>query len=794
MGRPPQVRGAGLKVSTGSSDKTSMKFRFLLLALPLLLWQCATPAPAPPPEIPRPVPIPLPEAPPPPKEPDDDHKSVTREAFQASPWAALPAVKGWKAEPAGVTVTLADGRDLTLIFVGPGVLRWIVPAAAGEAPLSPSARYQALTGVTVKVKEGDGVVFLETPGISARLNLADLSWSVHRGEKTVLRTMGGPRVAGRRINQVFVAADAAKWFGLGLSAEQGSAKYWVTDENNPEKNGPFAAPVLFGAGGAIPFALSLDNSYQTYTRLTPTEASLGSLNGGLDLLMAAAPQTNTVLDSLTALTGRPGILPSWAHGTILTVPPAEKASFLRKAKLSIQAVAVPDNPAADARLRFQTLLQSPLFTDRLPDLTVAAQKAAWVSSFGIDTLTFGTGLALPAIPGRQDWDTSFDDAGQNSPLARMNNRLPGLSAQAVFEAWKIRNPGVRPLLLAGSGGLGSIRYALPELKVTAGSDEGVLAKVLTMGLSGLGTPAIRLDLTPLTQPETRAAAFHSLAAWLFIPVLTLDWGLDPAIFWTSLSDPDRLRLKALLDRRSQFKPYLAQNTRQAAATGRPAWLPIWASATSDTKALACDDEFLWGESLLVAPVSGSSPQRSVYLPGPGVWFDFWSGEEFGGGQSYDLEARPDKPLLFARGGAFVPVREPEVFDDKDIFNPLTVHVFPGGRGMGAYYLDDGRTLASGGGVYWETRLVYDYAQKDMTLDHETLNTTGALLPDPYLLYRLHNVFRPKQVQINGKPIPLYGDSWGITDTDRSAAWYESDHSLLLKTFRPEKSQTIVMSF
>jgi alpha-glucosidase len=177
-----------------------------------------------------------------------------------------------------------------------------------------------------------------------------------------------------------------------------------------------------------------------------------------------------------------------------------------------------------------------------------------------------------------------------------------------------------------------------------------------------------------------------------------------------------------------------------------------------------------------------------------VWFDFWSGEEFGGGRSYDVDVRPDKPLLFVRGGGLVPVREPEVYDDQDVYNPLTIHIFPAGRGTGTYWFDDGRTLAWKDGTYVETRVSYDFSQTEMEVDQQSLNAPTGLKPDPYVLYRLHNVYKPRQVRIDSKVIPLFGDSWGITDTDRSAAWYESDHTLLIKTFRPDKDQTIQMSF
>lgn len=752
-----------------------MKFRPLrFLLLPLILWQCTTPPPPVSPKPPLPVVVPG---------PDDDHRSVSPQEFQASPWKPLPGLTGWKPLPGGAAVTLADGRELRLSFVAPAVVRWWVPSGPGEEPFSPAAVYPSDPGVVVKVKEEEGTLFIDTPGLSLRWRLSDLSWTLVRGDKSVLKTIGGPRRAGRRLNQAFDAADAAKWVGLGIDGV-GSAKSWIDDS---AQGSPFAVPVLFGAGGNLSLVAALDNSYQCYTQVTENEASLGVLNGGLDLLVGASAQPAGVLEALTALTGRPGVVPLWAHGTALGLPPTEKGTFLRKAKLSVQTSA---GPFREDRATFQSLVSSP--PNQLPDLTQSSTKAAWLAQLPWESLPKAAGISLPPAPGRQDWDTRFFDGGNNSLLARMNNRLPEIQARTVAQALSARNPGFRSLLLAGSGSLGTIRSALPELKVAVG-DRTSLSRVLALGTAGLGTPAIRLDLTPLANPDTKKAAFQSLLSWLLIPVLTLDWGPDPAGFWAGLSEADQKRLKNILDRRSQFKPLFAQTFRQTAATGRPAWAPLWFSGTSDPQALARDDEFLLGESLLGAPVSGGADSRSVYLPGPGVWFDFWTGEELGGGRAYDVAAKLDKPLLFVRGGSLIPVREAESFDAKDVYNPLTLHVFPGGRGVGLYSLDDGVSLTGQGGA-WEIQLTYDFSQKEMTLEHEALATTGQIRPDPYVLYRLHNVFRPKQVRIDGKPIPLFGDSWGITDTDRSAAWYESDHTLLLKTFRPEKEQTIQMSF
>lgn len=58
---------------------------------------------------------------------------------------------------------------------------------------------------------------------------------------------------------------------------------------------------------------------------------------------------------------------------------------------------------------------------------------------------------------------------------------------------------------------------------------------------------------------------------------------------------------------------------ESMATGAPIVRPIWWLDESDEKALTCDDEFLVGDDLLVAPVlEKGARSRTVVFP-PGKW-------------------------------------------------------------------------------------------------------------------------------------------------------------------------------
>jgi len=79
-----------------------------------------------------------------------------------------------------------------------------------------------------------------------------------------------------------------------------------------------------------------------------------------------------------------------------------------------------------------------------------------------------------------------------------------------------------------------------------------------------------------------------------------------------------------------FVPLLDKYARQAVETGDPIIRPVFWLAPDDERALVCEDQFLVGDELLVAPVLYPRQRsREIYFP-PGQWQDHWTGEIFHG--------------------------------------------------------------------------------------------------------------------------------------------------------------------
>lgn len=77
----------------------------------------------------------------------------------------------------------------------------------------------------------------------------------------------------------------------------------------------------------------------------------------------------------------------------------------------------------------------------------------------------------------------------------------------------------------------------------------------------------------------------------------------------------------------KFK-YLAELAND---TGEPIDKPLFFIFTDDEISYSIDDEFIFGDSILVAPLLTPSDKRDIYLP-PGFWEDMNSGKEYKGPQ------------------------------------------------------------------------------------------------------------------------------------------------------------------
>jgi alpha-glucosidase (family GH31 glycosyl hydrolase) len=143
--------------------------------------------------------------------------------------------------------------------------------------------------------------------------------------------------------------------------------------------------------------------------------------------------------------------------------------------------------------------------------------------------------------------------------------------------------------------------------------------------------------------------------------------------------------------RYQLLPYTYTLARQAHERGLPLMRPLVLNYPDDPRAWTLDHQYLWGDELLVAPVTREGAITwPVYVP-RGTWFDFWTGARHQGPAGVTVEAPLDRLPLLVRGGAILPLAPVMQHTGERLLDELTLQIYPEGTSRFDLYEDDGRT-------------------------------------------------------------------------------------------------------
>jgi len=170
-----------------------------------------------------------------------------------------------------------------------------------------------------------------------------------------------------------------------------------------------------------------------------------------------------------------------------------------------------------------------------------------------------------------------------------------------------------------------------------------------------------------------------------------------------------------LELRYRMLPYLYSAVHECATKGMPIMRALWLHFPDDPKAVECGDEYLWGRSVLVAPVvEKGATTRRVYLPRSN-WYDFWSGERLAGGREISRPVNLETMPLFVREGSILPLGPVKQFSAEKVDEPLAISIYPGADASFLLYEDDGTSFDYRKGEWMGTQMAWDDTRKILGL-------------------------------------------------------------------------------
>ncbi|MGW8365191.1 glycoside hydrolase family 31 protein [Streptomyces wedmorensis] len=242
---------------------------------------------------------------------------------------------------------------------------------------------------------------------------------------------------------------------------------------------------------------------------------------------------------------------------------------------------------------------------------------------------------------------------------REGHNLYGLTmARAGYEGLRRLRPDERPFLFSRSGWAGMQRYGGTWSGDVSTGWPGLRASLsLVLGLGLCGVPYSGPDVGGFNgspSPEL-FLRWYQLGAWLplFRTHAAIDAGRrEPWEFGPEILEHARVALAE----RERLRPYFETLSRLARMTGAPYVRPLWWGTPEDRLLRDCEDAFLLGDALLVAPVlTRGADRRAVRLP-RGRWYDTATGQAYEGPGQVLLDAPLSRVPVLARAGAVLAVR------------------------------------------------------------------------------------------------------------------------------------------
>jgi alpha-glucosidase (family GH31 glycosyl hydrolase) len=298
------------------------------------------------------------------------------------------------------------------------------------------------------------------------------------------------------------------------------------------------------------------------------------------------------------------------------------------------------------------------------------------------------------------------DGGEGPPAAAtlaagdgtlLHNIYDRFRHQAFAEGEAAARPDQRVFLLCRSGAAGMQRFGASTWSGDINNDFPTLEAQVPLGLNtGLsGVPYWGTDVGGFFHavPETGELYARWFQFGAFTPIFrSHGWVWREHVPWAHGPEVEAI-CRRYAELRYRLLPYTYTLAWQAHTQGLPLMRPLVLSYPDDPRTWTLDHEYLWGDDLLVAPVTREGATTwPVYLPA-GRWFDFWTGERHEGPGGVTVAAPLDRLPLLVRGGAILPLGPVVQHTGERPLDELTLQIYPEGAGRFELYEDDGRSNA-----------------------------------------------------------------------------------------------------
>ncbi len=307
--------------------------------------------------------------------------------------------------------------------------------------------------------------------------------------------------------------------------------------------------------------------------------------------------------------------------------------------------------------------------------------------------------------------------------ARYANIFPLMTTKAVYEGQRSESDQKRVFILSRSAFAGSQRYGVTAWSGDVNSDWETLRRQIPAGLNFelSGLPYWTTDIGGFTSGDPADPAYRELfIRWFqfgaFCPIFRVHGTRtgDQNELWSYGADAQKI-LTSFDRLRYELMPYTYSLAWRVTSGNYTPMRPLVMDFRTDARAQNIGDEFLYGPSILVAPVTEpNASSRHLYLP-KARWYDFWSGKADEGGKTIDAPVTLERIPLFVRGGSIVPMGPDVEWAAEKPADPVELRIYRGANGDFTLYVDENDTYNYEKGAYATIPIAWDEAAQTLTI-------------------------------------------------------------------------------
>ncbi len=317
--------------------------------------------------------------------------------------------------------------------------------------------------------------------------------------------------------------------------------------------------------------------------------------------------------------------------------------------------------------------------------------------------------------------SDFNNQTYLGSFRKVRNAFPLMTVSGVYDHQRSVTSDKRVFILTRSAFAGQQRYGANTWSGDVVASWDALKNQISAGLnfSLCGIPYWNSDIggfflwnfpKKLADANYRELYIRWIQFGAFCPMMRSHGTDAPREIYQFGKKGDRIydAIEKSINLRYRLLPYIYSTSWDVTAHQSTMMRALVMDFANDRQALDINDQYMFGKSLLVCPVTrgmyskisvqgkdttniedfSKIKNEEVYLPKGTDWIDFWTGERYSGGHTIQKEAPIDIIPLFVKAGSILPFGPKVQYATEKKWDVLEIRIYPGADGEFVLYEDE----------------------------------------------------------------------------------------------------------